>query len=141
MSNAERVRELSRYPHAYYAVDRWAETSEDGESDDRRVADLDEADVIASSIEGSPGMHTIMLDLDRGNPQLIPSSTPGHAHLYIDVPVDQDKLAELLDALASCGIIEPGYASVSKVRGYTSLRLPWVRKIDVPDLPDELEPF
>lgn len=68
-----------------------------------------------------------MVDLDVPA-TLIPSTTPGHSHLYIDVPVNWSDYQLLLDALALVGAVEPGYVQASKARGFTSLRLPWVKK-------------
>jgi hypothetical protein len=119
---------------------------EDGEAysnevESRGTTDLmdDGAEVVTSTIVethpvdpfdlfGSPEpRHTIMLDLDVPA-TLIPSTTPGHSHLYIDVPLEWSKYKILLDALAEAGVIELGYASASKARGFSSLRLPWVKK-------------
>jgi hypothetical protein len=71
-----------------------------------------------------------VLDLDLPA-QLIPSSTPGHFHLYLDVELSHSTYMDLLTALAAAGIIERGYADASRERGYTAVRLPWVRKDDL----------
>jgi hypothetical protein len=74
--------------------------------------------------------HRPVLDLDLPA-QLIPSSTPGHFHLYLDVELSHSTYMDLLTALAAAGIIERGYADASRERGYTAVRLPWVRKDDL----------
>jgi hypothetical protein len=89
--------------------------------------DVNEADIIASSIKGSPWKHTIMLDLDVPA-TLVPSTTEGHSHLYIDVELDYEAYAHLLRALRDAGVIQPGFARQLKARGFTALRLPWKRK-------------
>lgn len=73
--------------------------------------------------------HALLLDIDHPA-WLIKSSTAGHYHLYIDVPdgIEHEKYMRLLGELAGCGVIEKGYANTSQVRGFTSLRFPWVRK-------------
>lgn len=73
------------------------------------------------------GWHTVMLDIDHPT-RLVPSTTPGHWHLYIDVAMPWWRYRKLLRALAMAGIIETGYARASIQRGFTSLRLPWVKK-------------
>lgn len=73
------------------------------------------------------GWHTVMLDLDVPV-RLVPSSTTGHWHLYIDVAMPWWRYRRLLRALKTAGIIEPGYYSVSVARKHTALRLPWVKK-------------
>jgi hypothetical protein len=86
-----------------------------------------DAEVVTSEIVSGKGKHTIMLDIDVPA-TLVPSTTPGHSHLYIDVPVEWDKYQALLDALVVAGVLEPGYVSAAKGRGCTALRLPWVKK-------------
>lgn len=85
--------------------------------------------------------HVIALDIDYPA-YLIPSTTADHSHLYLDVPggVKHEDYMELLDLLGRMGVIEPGYAAVSRLRGHTDLRLPWVPK-DPSDRPDPLETF
>lgn len=73
-------------------------------------------------------MHMPVLDLDVPA-TLLPSSTPGHSHLFLDRRIFWDDYVNLLDALAACGLVEAGYVRVSKARGYTAVRLPWVRKL------------
>lgn len=100
--------------------------------------DVDEAQVTTSLVAGTwdptegnsaRPMHRPVLDLDYPA-QLIPSTTPGHFHLYLDHEVPHDAYMRLLDALADCGLIEDGYRNASHDRGYTAVRLPWVRKAE-----------
>jgi hypothetical protein len=71
--------------------------------------------------------HAPVLDLDLPA-TLVPSTTEGHFHLYIDREVPESSYFRLLDTLADCGIIEKGYASASKRRGFSAVRVPWVKK-------------
>lgn len=131
--------DLSKYPHPVYAMPDGFETGEssgDTESFDARreliglstqPAVVKHADVVSSQIVGESDMHSIMLDLDVPA-HLVPSSTPGHSHLYIDVKVPWHTYLRLLSALADAGVIERGYVGASKKRGGTFLRLPWVKK-------------
>lgn len=57
---------------------------------------------------------------------LIPS-TSWH-HLYLDRPMDSETYLAAVDALAACGILNPGFANGSRDRGFTSLRRPGLRK-------------
>lgn len=108
------------------------------------TTDLAEAQAVSSEIRESAnplevGMHYVLLDLDVPA-QLVPSSTPGHSHLYIEKPVHWYQLDEILTALANAGVIEPGYAEVSIKRRATFLRLPWVKKQPRPATdPDHLD--
>ena len=60
--------------------------------------------------------------------ELVPSSTPGHSHLYLDVAVPWYAYVDLLRVMCQAGIVEEGFYSLSKHRGLTCVRLPWVQK-------------
>ena len=106
------------------------------------VAGVEEANVMTSVVSGSHILpnaaepeagthadvwHAPVIDLDFPC-ELIPSSTPGHFHLVIDKKLSWAKYSKLLDALADAGLVEEGYANASLQRGYTSIRLPWVKR-------------
>lgn len=101
--------------------------------------DLDIAQVVTSLVAGQspiPGLedltrHKVVLDIDMPA-QLVPSSTPGHFHLYIDHEMDWLDYRVLLLALGVAGILEEGYVGASIARGHTALRLPWIKKEVVP---------
>lgn len=84
-----------------------------------------DANLILSEV--APDTHTVMLDLDI-EAQLIPSTTPGHSHLYIDRQLSWEQYKTLLTALAEAGIISNGYKEASFAKGATALRVPWVKK-------------
>lgn len=71
--------------------------------------------------------HRVVLDIDM-EAELIPSSTPGHYHLYLDHELPWPKYEALLLALAAAGVIEEGYAEACIRRGASCVRLPWVKK-------------
>ena len=89
--------------------------------------DIDEANLVSSELDRQRGTHTIMLDIDH-HARLVPSSTPGHFHLFIDVELAWGAYQDLLLALADAGVIQRRYANASIQRGGTHLRMPWVRK-------------
>ena len=60
--------------------------------------------------------------------QVTPSSTEGHFHLVIDKTMSWEDYKLLLYALARVGIIEKGYAEASIAKGFSAIRLPWVKK-------------
>lgn len=72
--------------------------------------------------------HAPVLDLDFPC-QLLPSSTPGHFHLVMDIMVPWMKYRRVLEAMADAGMLESGYVDASIQRGYTSIRLPWVKRV------------
>lgn len=88
--------------------------------------DLHDATLVTSRVQGSR-KHKVVLDLDM-DAALVPSTTPGHFHLYIDKEMDWYHYANLLRALAQVGIIERGFAEASISKGYSSVRPPWVKK-------------
>lgn len=108
---------------------KWASNSDAVEMDERVDATiLEGANVVSSKRSGHfRNYHAILLDLDVPA-WLVPSSSPGHSHLYIDVRAKEEHYFALLEALEKCGVVESGYVTVSKKRGATFLRLPWIKK-------------
>lgn len=130
-----------------YHVKHWkndsADDSAEPEGNTTEVTSLDEANVVSSkhrklalTFDGEfpdcpfkeQEVHSPVLDIDVPA-ALVPSSTPGHSHLYLAVPLTWDDYQKLLDVLADVGILEPGYVAASKARGYTAVRLPWIHKL------------
>jgi hypothetical protein len=73
--------------------------------------------------------HKIAIDLDCSH-VYVPSTTPGHGHLIVDVDLSWYAYENLLEHLARVGVLEPGYVSAAKHRKATWLRTPWTRKDD-----------
>lgn len=93
---------------------------------ERKTATINDAEVVSSEIRNT-NLHAPVLDIDVPH-QLVPSSTSGHSHLYIDVPMSWWRYKRLLKAMARAGILEKGYVKASIARRHTSVRVPWVRK-------------
>ena len=74
--------------------------------------------------------HAVVMDLDH-EAFLIPSSTPGHYHLYVDLGVPEDDWFDFLDAAAKINLVSAGYAEVSRKRGHSDVRLPWISKAQI----------
>lgn len=99
------------------------------------VDSIESANVATSRVMGSKvkveppqaATHKPLLDIDMPV-TLIPSTTPGHFHLFIDHEMPWPKYAALLEALRDAGIVEQGYVDASFQRGYTAVRLPWIKK-------------
>lgn len=85
----------------------------------RRYCRKSEATLISSRCVD--GQHAPALDIDFGA-RLVPSSTPGHYHLFLDKPMPWRKYKRLLKALRKAGIIEYGYYRASLDRQATHLR-------------------
>lgn len=91
-------------------------------------ANEDLGDLVVSSKLGN-GMHSPVLDLDY-QATLIPSTTPGHNHLYLDgVQLSWWRYRVLLRCLAWAGVIETAYYRHSVHRRGTAVRLPSVHKV------------
>jgi hypothetical protein len=84
-----------------------------------------EANLIGSLCED--GLHRPVLDFDIPS-SYHPSSTPGHAHLYIDKPLKWDDYVKLLKVMAEVGILEEAYVEHSIRQKMTFVRPPWVQK-------------
>ena len=91
------------------------------------VTDITEATVVSSDW-GVGKYHLPVIDIDTDEVRLVPSSTPGHCHLYINVPFRWEQYLALLDILVDVGLVQPGYVAAAKRRGHTDVRLPWVKK-------------
>lgn len=98
------------------------------------------ANVISSEMLNVSGFdlktptHSVMLDLDIRH-KLIPSSTPGHSHLYLDTELSHNQYKALLEALWEAGIIQRGILDQFEEHGATFLRLPGVKKKPSEPLP------
>lgn len=95
------------------------------------VNDLERADLVTSQVKTPDGTvvgHAPVLDIDKINVQVVPSTTPGNYHLYIDRVMDWKKYERLLTALYECGIIEYEYYYLAIRQKYTAVRLPWIKK-------------
>lgn len=83
------------------------------------------------------GRHRPVLDIDIPV-RLVPSSTQGHGHLYLDTdPMSWDDYQELLGALAKAGIISDDYKAHSVRNGMTLVRPPHHRKTKCDNKPAE----
>lgn len=133
--------------------DLWRDIGWNVRSDDETMAqdfrtptdDLERAEAVSSRVRDrrdwtaagiNAALHRPLLDLDFPA-AVIPSSTEGHCHLYIDKLLTWDQYERLLDVMAEIGLLEDGYVKASKARRCTFLRLPWVKKGREHELPEE----
>lgn len=116
--------------HDLYYTERVSDEYNDWE---RRIPVKTEAEavIVSSRITGTNN-HTAMLDIDIPA-ALLPSSTYGHFHLYIDQPMTWRKYKRFLRGAMKAGIIEKGFYRASVRRKHSALRLPGVKKgVDTP---------
>jgi hypothetical protein len=92
----------------------WPRTRKDGTIDPEHLA---------------TALHAPVIDLDVPV-TYVPSTTEGHGHLYFDTPMTGDQMWALVAVMVSVGLVEPGYLRASIDRGFLSVRLPWVKKVD-----------
>lgn len=116
-----------RFCRKLYKDVKWAD--EYGLSTIRTVtaSELD-AEVVSSEIDTRGlNVHAPVLDLDVVA-YLLPSTTPGHTHLYINHPIPWCKYKRMLKAMGNAGVLEQGYVEASIRRGHSSVRVPWLKK-------------
>jgi hypothetical protein len=109
----------------FFVCDHLNESSEDVQAEERRECTRDEANLISSDC--GQGVHMPALDFDIPA-RLIPSTTPGHFHLYIDKPMAWDDYEKVLIALRDAHVLEAGFVKNSIARKATFVRPPWIKK-------------
>lgn len=128
---ANLIKRLTWHHKVRWEAPDYIEAGEWGDNGDGREVTTDPEKVEAfSSKTGAlfcTPMHALVLDIDVPA-WLVPSSTPGHSHLYVDLSVTEDDLWDFLDKAAAIGLVEVGYVSACKSRGMTSVRAPWIVK-------------
>jgi hypothetical protein len=75
----------------------------------------------------SDGHHMPALDIDLPC-ELVPSTTKGHFHLYIDKPMTYTAYKKLVEAFIEAGIVEPNILKYMEANGMTTLRPANVKK-------------
>lgn len=73
------------------------------------------------------GMHMPAIDIDMPC-SLVPSTTPGHFHLYIDKPMTFMEYKKFVKAFIDAGIVEPNVMKYMELNGMTTLRPKGVKK-------------
>jgi hypothetical protein len=126
----------------YFKADLTKETL-DYENPPREMAIEKDANLIGSLVRGKlldySSVHMPVLDIDFPC-ELIPSSTPGHFHLYLNKEIEWNKYWILLQNLAESGIIEEGYMRAAYHHGGTFVRKPGVFKNGVAKEPEAKTP-
>lgn len=137
----ESIHDVSRFLKAFiesskkYVIRFWEQASDNPNFADRdgrfEVPAAEYASVVSSELDdGYPDrtpLHRVVLDIDW-QAELVPSTTPGHYHLYINKAMTWDQYVKLLDVMAEVGLLQQGYVTASKVRKATMVRLPWIKK-------------
>lgn len=96
--------------------------TEEWTNDPGRVeVDTPDAANLVSSLTKT-GHHAPVLDIDYPA-RLVPSSTPGHFHLYLEKEIPWGRYQLVLWALSWAGLIEPGFFRAALARKMTFARL------------------
>lgn len=90
-------------------------------------SDRKDANLVASLRDD--GTHAPAFDLDR-RAVLIPTTTPGNHHMYIDEVLSWRQYRALLRGFYKSGLLDPSVYWRSLYRGSTYVRPPWVRKTE-----------
>lgn len=89
-----------------------------------------EPDTKKANLVGSlcaDGSHMPALDIDLPC-ELLPSTTKGHFHLYIDKPMSFMAYKKLVQAFIDAGIVEPNIMKYMELNGVTTLRPQNIKK-------------
>jgi hypothetical protein len=109
--------------------------------DFQQVENVENANLIGSMfVDGRHQLHKVFLDLDVEH-LYVPSTSPGHGHLYINVDVTQKELLDLVEHLARLGILGSGSLHQVGIRAMNTLRPPGLKKGDVVTPPPIPLPF
>lgn len=98
--------------------------------DERKIAGWENANLISSyAYTRADGveMHTPIIDLDIEH-MIVPSTTPGHGHLYINKEITYNQYLSLLEKMAECGIVQRGIVGQCQKYKGTTVRLPHIKK-------------
>lgn len=97
-------------------------------AEDRKVVtDPAEATLVGSRTVYDDFEHQPVLDIDFPA-ALVPSTTPGHFHLYLNHTMTWGDYSKLLGVLHEVGIIEDGFYKMAMKREQTFVRMPGVKK-------------
>jgi hypothetical protein len=130
MSNLDALPDFARTNKLKLANIKSSSVSQDWED---RIEDstAEEANLVTSIAweDGAKTIHYPLLDLDFPA-ALLDSSTPNHYHLYIKKAMSWQTYQDLLKALYDAEIIQHGVYINAVKRGFSSLRMPHVKKGD-----------
>ncbi len=121
--------ETDEFGRKYYKVPKLDSSGDSPEQDERVECSKAEANLISSesTLLDEGNWHYPVIDLDIPC-RLVPSSTEGHFHLYIDHAVPKDEYIKMLRAMADAGVVQEFYAKAAEMRGATFVRPEWVKK-------------
>lgn len=120
-----RKQNIDDYKDSAQDLEPWMKLSE---ADNIQHSSVDATLVISATgkdIENCAHYPVIDIDVPIN---IVPASRIGHTHLYINHPMPREGLYEILEVLTKWGVVEEGYTRACKNRGYSAVRLPWIKK-------------
>lgn len=117
-SNPSKQKRLTFYSEAVDDISKWPSPVEPEPNSNK-------ANLVGSLC--ADGSHMPALDIDLPC-ELIPSTTKGHFHLYIDKPMSFMVYKKLVQAFIDAGIVEPNIMKYMELNGMTTLRPSHVKK-------------
>lgn len=127
LMHTREVLAIGRLTHAHIGVDYNGDEYMQDHVEKPPVVGLEHGANVVSSLLTN-GKHAPAIDVDV-KARLVPSSTPGHSHLYIDHEMPWDDYLLLLRVLTQVGVVQKGFYDSAVRRGTTLLRLPHVKKV------------
>lgn len=85
----------------------------------------DDATLVTSELPN--GNHMPVIDLDLTT-MLIPSTRPGHYHLYVNREMSWGQFLNMLQAMTDAGVVQDGFNRHTRRRGHATVRYPGVTK-------------
>lgn len=82
------------------------------------------------------GNHMPVIDLDLPC-TLVPSSTPGHFHLYVNQEMSFGQFLNMLQMMTDAGVVQPGFNRFTRERGQAFVRYPGVTRDNEKFMTDE----
>ncbi len=117
--------ENDEFGRGYFKCDKMTGSHGKTMSDDLVRCDSSEANLVGSAV--GDGNHMPVLDFDFPC-RLVPSTTEGHFHLYIDTPVEWSRYIDVLVAMKRARLLQTGFVDGSIRCGQSTVRPSWVKK-------------
>lgn len=117
--------EFGRRYHFAEKLDQAGDSKELDHGCNPVICDAGNANLLGSMRDD--GMHCPVIDIDIPC-RYVPSTTPGHGHLYIDHPMTWKSFKAIMRAMENAGVVQSGYRKYSEQRGQAFVRPQWVKK-------------
>lgn len=118
---------LHSYSEDYKKGEDGVYRNQDGKEYKQELTSVPIEDALLVSSKTDDG-HYVILDIDFPV-EVLPSSTPGKHHVYIDKIISEEHMEKLLKVMVEVGLVNEGIYDLQwRSSKEVSLRLPWVIK-------------